>query len=207
MKVTDIKQQQRRKDRYSIYVDGKYSFALSESGLLSSNISVGQELKNQELEELKKFSAEDKAVYRVLDLIARRPRSGGEIRDYLRLKKYSEEEIEKTLNTLSDKGYIDDEDFARRWVDSRRLLKPISNRKLRLELMQKKVDSEIIQRILEENETDEVETIKKLIAKKQRQTRYQDKQKLMQFLIRQGFNYPDIKTAIDSEPGEFDSAD
>lgn len=207
MKVTDIKQQQRRKDRYSIYIDGKYSFALSESGLLSSRISIGQELESHELEELKKFSAEDKAVYRVLDLISRRPRSRGEIRDYLRLKKYSEEEIEKTLNTLSDKGYIDDEDFAKRWVDSRRLLKPISNRKLRLELIQKRVDSEIIQRVLEEDDTDEIETIRKLIAKKQKQTRYQDNQKLMQFLIRQGFNYSDIKTAMEREPGESEPAD
>ena len=130
MKVTDIKQQVKRKDRYSIYVDEKYSFALSESGLLSAGLSIGLDLSGQELEELKKLSVEDKAIYRVLDLIARRPRSQGEITDYLKRKKYSEEEIEKTLNTLSVKGYINDEDFAKRWVESRRLLKPISKRKL-----------------------------------------------------------------------------
>lgn len=197
MKISDIRQQQRRKDRYSVYVDGKYSFALSESGLLSARLSIDQELSKEDLERLKKISAEDKAVYRVLDLIARRPRSEGEIQDYLKRKKYEEEEIATTLNTLSEKGYIDDEDFARRWVENRRLLKPTSSRKLRLELMQKKVPHEIIQKVLEADETDEKEIIKELIEKKHRQTRYQDKQKLMQFLMRQGFNYPDVKSVFE----------
>lgn len=198
MKITDIKQQVKRKDRYSIYVDEKYSFALSESGLLNAGLSIGQDLSSQELADLKKLSIEDKAIYRILDLIARRPRSQGEIRDYLRRKKYSDEEIRKILNVLSEKEYIDDEDFARRWVDSRRLLKPISNRKLRLELMQKKVSEEIIQGVLSENEVDEKEIIKELIAKKSRQTRYKDKQKLMQYLIRQGFDYADVKDALNT---------
>lgn len=199
MKISDIKQQQRRKDRYSIYIDDKYSFALSESGLLGAGLGIGQELSKDDVEQLKKLSVEDKAVYRVLDLIARRPRSEGEIRDYLKRKNYAEEEIATTLNTLSMKGYINDEDFARRWVDSRRLLKPMSSRKLRLELMQKKVSEEIIRKVLEDDETDEKEIIKELIEKKRRQTRYQDDQKLMQFLMRQGFNYSDIKSVIDEQ--------
>lgn len=197
MRVSDIKQQVKRKDRYSVFVDGKYSFALSESGLLGSGLSVGQELSDEELKSLKDLSSEDKAVYRVLDLIARRPRSEGEIKDYLKRKKYSEEEITKILNVLSEKGYIDDEDFAKRWVASRHLLKPISKRKLRLELMQKKIAGEIINDVLEDTEVDEKETIRELIEKKRKQTRYQDAQKLMQFLIRQGFNYSDVKSVFE----------
>jgi regulatory protein len=199
MKITDIKQQVRRKDRYSIFIDGKYQFALSESGLLESGLKIGQELSEGGLGELKQVSSEDKAVYRVLDLIARRARSAGEIRDYLKRKQYDEEEIEKILNTLSDKGYIDDEAFARSWVENRRLLKPTSRRKLRLELKQKKVSEEIISLVIEHDSEDEQETIRKLIAKKSQQTRYQDKQKLMQYLARQGFNYSDIKSALSED--------
>jgi regulatory protein len=199
MKISDIKQQVKRKDRYSVFIDGKYSFALSQSGLLASGLKIGQELSEAELGELKQVSSEDKAVYRVLDLIARRARSEGEIRDYLRRKQYGEEEIEKILNTLSNKGYIDDEAFARAWVENRRLLKPTSRRKLTLELKQKKVSDEIISRVIEHDSEDEQETIKKLIEKKSQQTRYQDKQKLMQYLARQGFNYSDIKDALSED--------
>ncbi len=197
MKITDIKQQVKRKDRYSIFIDGKYSFALSESGLLNSGLAIGQEFSKQELERLEKVSVEDKAVYRALDLIARRPRSEGELRDYLKRKKYTDEEIVKILNTLSIKGYINDKDFARRWVESRRLLKPISIRRLRLELRQKRVADEIVNEALESDETNEPEVLKELIEKKQKQTRYRDKQKLTQFLLRQGFNYSDIKLALE----------
>lgn len=196
MKVTDIKQQVKRKDRYSIFIDGKYSFALSESGLLSSGLKIGLEISNEELETQKQASVEDKGVYRVLDLISRRPRSEGEIKEYLKRKKYSDEEIEKILNVLSNKGYIDDQDFSRRWVENRRLLKPISTRKLWAELKQKRVNEEIIQQVLQNDETNEIDVIEELIRTKSRQTRYQDKQKLLQFLVRQGFNYEDIKQAF-----------
>jgi len=200
MKITDIKQQVKRKDRYSIFIDGKYSFALSESGLLSADIKIGQELSERDLANLKQNATEDKGVYRVLDLISRRPRSEGEIRDYLKRKKYSAEEITKILEHLNTKGYINDEDFARRWAENRRLLKSISKRKLQLELRQKRISDEIIQRVLEGDETNEVETIKELIVKKKTSSRYQDQHKLMQFLARQGFNYSDIKQAL----GEID---
>lgn len=196
MRITDIKQQVKRKDRYSIFLEGKYSFALSETGLLNSGLRIDQELSEEDLKKLKEEANNDKAIYRVLDLISRRPRSEGEIRDYLKRKQYSEEDIENILNMLSIKGYINDEDFARRWVESRRLLKPISKRKLRLELSQKRISDEIINQILDNDETDEVEVIKELIIKKKAFMRYQDQQKLMQFLARQGFNYADIKRAL-----------
>lgn len=196
MKITDIKQQVKRKDRYSIFVDDKYSFALSESGLISSGIKIGLELSDVELSKLKQEAVEDKGIYRVLDLISRRPRSEGEIIDYLKRKKYEKEEITKILERLSAKGYINDEDFARRWVENRRLLKSISRRKLQLELRQKKVSGDLIDKVLQTNETDEVETIKELIKKKRTSSRYQDSQKLMQSLARQGFNYSDIKQAL-----------
>lgn len=196
MKITDIKQQEKRKDRYSIFIDGKYSFALSESELLSIGLKLNQELSKQELDKLKDQAVIDKGIYRVLELIARRPRSRWEVEDYLKRKKYDPEEIKKITDSIDEKGYINDEDFARRWVESRRLLKPMSNKKLRLELRQKRLSDEIIQKVLDQDETDEIDALKELIEKKRRQSRYQDEQKLIAYLARQGFNYGDIKEAL-----------
>lgn len=197
MKITDIKQQVKRKDRYSIFIDGKYSFALSESKLLQLGLVVGQEFDKNQLEVTKDEAHLDKAVYRVMDLISRRPRSEWEIRDYLKRKSYKPDEIEQTVKILLEKGYINDIDFARRWVESRRLLKSTSKRKLKLELMTKRVADEIINEVLENDETDEQDVLKELITKKRQQTRYQDREKLMAYLLRQGFNYGDIKEVLD----------
>ncbi len=196
MKITDIKQQVKRQDRYSIFVDGKYSFALSESELISQGLKIGIEFSKNELEEIKNVATVDKGVYRVLNLISRRPRSRWEIEDYLKRKKYTPEEVTKILRAVDEKGYINDLDFSKRWVENRRLLKPTSKRKLRMELKQKRVSDEIIDKALEEDEADELAILRELIEKKRRQIRYKDNQKLMAYLARQGFSFQDIKEAL-----------
>lgn len=198
MKITDIKQQVKRQDRYSVFVDGEYSFALSETGLLQAGIKAGQELTKEELENLKKNAQEDKFFQMVLGLIARRPRSIWEVRDYLKRKGAPVEGIEGIIHGLTYKGFLDDLDFATRWVESRRLLKSISIRKLKLELRAKHVDDEIIQTVLTEDQTDEQQVLKTLITKKRTQSRYQDDQKLIAYLARQGFSYGDIKDTLNS---------
>lgn len=196
MIITDIKKQVKTEGRYSIYVDGKFAFGLSELGLINSGIKVGQELTKDRLDELKKNAQEDKLYNMVLSLIARRPRSIWEVRDYLKRKGLPIEGIEAIIHGLTYKGFLNDLEFASTWVENRRLFKPISMRKLALELRQKHVSDEIIQTVLAEDETNELDVLRELIAKKRTQSKYQDDQKLMQYLARQGFSYGDIKEAM-----------
>lgn len=196
MKITDIKQQVKRNDRYSIYGDDKYIFSLSENELLNLGLKIGQEFNKDELEELRTKAVLDKAFDRSLNLISRRRRSTWEMQQYLKQKDYETEIIETILNMLSIKGYLDDAAFAEAWINSRRLLKNTSKRRLQQELRAKRVPDEIISQALENDQADESEVLKELIAKKRTQTRYQDREKLMAYLIRQGYNYSDIKGAL-----------
>jgi len=199
MKITAIKQQVKRADRYSIYVDGKYAFSLSEGELLNTGLRINQEFTETELIELKDKAVLDKAYDRALNLISRRPRSEWEMRNYLKRKGYEETVIQETLNRLSISGYVNDLDFARRWVENRRLLKATSKRRLTQELRQKRVNDEIVEQVLSEDETDEREVLRELIARKRKQAKYQDNLKLMQYLSRQGYNYDDIKSVISED--------
>lgn len=198
MKITDIKQQVKRQGRYSLFVDGKYAFSLSENALLSHGIRIGQELSEQELQDYKDASRLDKAYNLTLSYVARRLRSEWELQDYFRRKDIDEEAGEHIMDRLKHFGYVDDTAFARSWIENRRLLKPISRRRLMLELRQKHVADDIIRQLLEEDETSDIETLKSLIERKRRQSRYQDNQKLMQYLVRQGYNYDDIKSVLRS---------
>lgn len=197
MKITDIKQQVKRQDRYSIYVDGKYLFSFSENELINSGLKKGQELTEQELLALKDQAVLDKAYDRTLNLISHRPRSEFELRDYLKRKEYDEDVIAQTIERLSSRGYVNDLDFAQRWVATRRLLKSTSKRRLSQELRQKRISDDVISQVLEADETNERDVLKELVEKKRRQSKYQDDQKLMQYLARQGFNFDDIKFALD----------
>ena len=195
-KITSIKPQVKRTDRYSIFVDGKYSFSLSEAEVLNSKIVPNQEVTAEQLAQLKDTAKLDKGFGRALNLLSHRPRSEWELRDYLKRKEYEPEEITIILNKLSKYGYVDDVAFAKLWVENRRLLKPVSQRRLRQELQQKRIPSDVIdQTISSDSEvTDERAVLRELVAKKR--SRYPDRQKLMQYLARQGFSYDAIKDSL-----------
>lgn len=196
MNITAIKQQERLKGRYSIYVDEKYAFSLSADALLDERLVPGQELDEQQFKAYKKLSADDKAYNLALAYIARRMRSEWELRDYFRRKGYDQELGDQILDRLAKLGFVDDEKFAEAWVRNRRLLKPTSKRRLIAELKQKRVPESVIDKALTEDETDERTVLGELITKKRRQTKYNDDLKLMQYLARQGFGYDDIKAAL-----------
>lgn len=195
MKITAIKQQVKRADRYSVYVDGAYSFSLSEGALLTQGLASGQELDESQLEALKEASGSDKAYGNALRYAALRPRSDWELRSYLRRKKVDEPVADAILSRLRDLGMVDDLSFARSWLASRRLLKSTSKRRLRLELKQKHVSEDIILAVLAEDEVSERDTLRELVRKKG--PRYADRTKLMQYLVRQGFTYDDIKAVLE----------
>ena len=196
MKITAIKAQVKREGRYSIFVDDKYAFSLSAEGLLDAHLVTGQELSQVDVTDYKRLSQEDKAYNLALAYVARRMRSEGELHDYCRPKQYAPELAEQLLAKLRRLRFVDDAEFARRWVENRRRLKATSTKKLRLELREKKVNSEVIQTVLAEDETDEHQLLRDLVEKKRRISRYQDDQKLMMYLARQGFTYDDIKAAL-----------
>ncbi len=102
------------------------------------------------------------------------------------LPEISDENVKKVIERLVDRGYVDDEKFAKFYVENRNLKKGISRRRLELELKNKGISPEIIEKVFAENSRDEVEEIKKIIAKKRK--KYTD-EKLISYLVRQGFDY------------------
>ena len=200
MKITAIKQQVKRPDRFSIYVDGAYSFSLSEGAFLKSQLVSGQELTRGQVDDFKQLSADDKVYNRALRYVAMRQRSEWQVQDYLHRKDVAPETITETIARLQDLGLIDDMRYAQSFVHDRQLLRPTSRRKLILELKQKHVPEACITAAFETVEVDESQSLHEVIVKKRRQSRYQDDQKLMQYLARQGFGYGDIKAAL-SEAG------
>jgi len=194
VKVTAIKQQVKRQDRYSVYVDGAYAFSLSEAGLIDSKLVSGQELSGEQLKELKQAAGLDKAYSNALRYVVMRSRSEWELQDYFRRKGVDREAAEQIVVRLRRLDLLNDRTFAEAWVSNRRLLKNVSKRRLQLELRQKHVASDIIEQVLAEDEADERSILRQLIEKKR--TRYPDRQKLMQYLMRQGFGYDDITSVL-----------
>jgi len=200
MKITSIKQQVKRATRYSVFIDDKYAFSLSDTALLDSKLVPGQELSQEQIRELKQASVDDKLYNNTLRYIAIRPRSRWEIEFYLKRKKASPALIDTILNKLSNVNLIDDKKFAEAFVNDRRLLRPTSRRKMIMELRKKRVADEVIQAAVGNEQPDEQTALQAIIESKRRQSRYRDDLKLMQYLARQGFSYGDIKAALQNHP-------
>lgn len=202
MKITNIKQQERLKNRYSVYVDGKYVFSLGDTALLDARLAVGMELTGEDVKHYKQLSADDKLSGNALRYAAMRRRSRWEMESYLQRKDASPDLAQQIIDKLTGLGFLDDLAFAQAWVENRHLLKPTSKRKLQQELKAKRVATDIIGQVLREDEVDDATEIQAMVVRKRRQPKYQDDTKLMQYLARQGFGYEAIKSALKSDDGQ-----
>ncbi len=211
MKITAITAQARNPDRVNISVDGKFRFSLDIFQLTEHGVKVGKEYGEEELAALESESTYSKLYTKSLEYCMLRPHSSREMRDYLwrktRTTKYKSrsgelkeragvtaEITERVYDRLVEKGYIDDEKFARWWVENRNLRKGTSRRKLQAELQAKGVASAVIAAMLEDSSRNDENELAKIIAKKR--VKYPDEQKLIAYLARQGFRYDDIKSAL-----------
>jgi regulatory protein len=83
-----------------------------------------------------------------------RPRSVAEVRRRLATAGYRTELVEASIARLSELRYLDDEAFARAWVESRDRAHPRGEHALRRELQLKGVDRTIVDAVLEERAGD-----------------------------------------------------
>lgn len=211
-KITSISVQVKNPDRVNVSVDGKYRFSLDIYQVGELGVKVGKEYNEEELAELESESQFGKLYSRALEYCLMRPHSAKEVHDYLWRKTretktrnrqtgeikthegVSQHNADRVFARLVERGYVNDESFARYWAENRNQSKGTSRRKLIAELRVKGVEQSIIDIALVSSERSDQDELLKVIAKKRR--RYDDENKLIAYLVRQGFNYDDIRTAL-----------
>ncbi|MBV8083735.1 MAG: regulatory protein RecX [Chloroflexi bacterium] len=128
-----------------------------------------------------------------LRLLTYRPRSEREVRQRFAQRGAAGELVDAAVERLRAAGLIDDAAFAQAWVDSRRRASPRGDRLLRAELAGKGVAREVVADTLEESAADALALAQVAAAKKARSLAGQPepafRRKLMDFLLRRGFDY------------------
>jgi regulatory protein len=213
MKITALKAQVRDKNRVNVSIDGKYRLSLDMLQVVELGLRIGTELTEAEVTHIEEESQYGKVYTRALEYALTRPRSQREMKDYLYRKTrdtrtkaggvkkgVSPQLTDRVFDRLVEKGYLNDEKFAHFWVENRNVRKGSSMRKLQSELSSKGVHSDIIAHVLADSERSDDDEIQKIIAKKA--SRYDDQQKLIAYLARQGFRYDDIQAALNARNDE-----
>ena len=141
--------------------------------------------------------------------LAGRPHTVTEIHRHLRSKKFDAETIDHAIDRLRAQRYVDDEAFARWWVEQRERFKPRGHRALRTELAQKGVGRDVVDLVLGERAPDaDVEQARRALSRPL--TRWADmpvaekRRKIHTYLAARGFDYDTIDEVTRREVTEED---
>jgi regulatory protein len=196
-RITGLQVQKRNNQRLNIYLDGEYAFGLSR--YVAAWLQVGQELTEEKITALLADDAVEAAYQKSTKFIGYRMRTTSEVDKHLTKKGIEQQVIRQVIERLNEKGLLNDEGFAKMWVENRSEFRPRSQRLLALELRRKGIDSETIQNVIER--TPPEDELAYLAAKKRirryEHLEWQDFQrKLGSHLARRGFSYSTIKPVV-----------
>ena len=137
-------------------------------------------------------------------LLRQRPRSVYEIRSRLKLKGYADNLIEDVVASLERAGELNDERFARFWVESRMHMNPAGDVVLKHELKRNGISDSIIEAVLTEKaeKYDEYEIALSMAKDRFERLKKLDRRKatkrIYDFLMRRGFKYDNIRRVVEN---------
>jgi regulatory protein len=187
MKVTRLEPGFQKKVK--VFIDDEYGFLLYTGDIrrykLEEDMELPDELYHQIIEETVYRRARQKA----LAILKRSDRTELELRQKLKQAEYTEEIINRTLAYINSYHYLDDKRYAQNYFTYKKSSK--SSKQIRMELVQKGIDKEMINNIMEEEGYSEEEAIQKAIRKKTQDIdalSFEQKQKIAAYLYRKGFS-------------------
>lgn len=194
MTVTAV--EPRRKSMSALYIDGEYAMKLDTQTLLENRISAGVEIDDEDLHRLIELSNLRRAKEKALWLISYRDHSSKELYDKLR-RDYSEDSAQKALERMQELGLINDEAFANRYALELHA-KHQSPSTIRYKLIEKGIDRDTAEEIVESLEIDPAQEISALIEKKYARNLSDEKgvKRTVAALQRAGYRYSDIKSVL-----------
>lgn len=206
--VTELAVQARDDERFNVHIDGTFAFGLAATVVEREELHVGQALSQADLDRLLAAEAHHRALNASLHYLAYRPRAEGEIRQRLRRSDTPDEIIEAVLVQLREWRYVDDEDFAQRWIENRSQHRPRGARLLAQELRAKGVAPEVVNQSIEEANLDEAAQALEAGRKRwlQMATLEPDvrERRLIGFLQRRGFGFDSIRSVLETLRNEDD---
>lgn len=198
-------------EKIHLSLDGEYIATVNADYWFTCGIKSGSEVTPEQLEELLTESARRKMMNKALDLLSMRDYSRRELSDKLVTKAWEKKEqkdmdlgsLKQQASDICDRleelGLLNEERFARSYVDELIRRKHLSKSGLKTALIQKGVQRDIIETVLEEVDVDPVEQVRELLATKFKNRDLSDekqKTRTVNALLRLGYRYNEIHAAM-----------
>ena len=117
MRITDIQPQKNHKDRFSVYIDEEFAFGIDGFDLLRLRLKPGGEITQEELSEIKDEVVYEKAKSYSVKILNGCAYTENTLRSKLSERGCDNEAIDRVLSYLKEYNYINDEEYAARYVE------------------------------------------------------------------------------------------
>ena len=183
-----------------IYIDEEYRATVDSDYWYSEKYRNYKEINEEELTELLNSVSFRRAYNKGLDFLSRRPYGTKELIKKLCEKGHEKEFAEKACERLTELRLLNDEEYARILANDLLERKNYSIKRIKQELAFRGIGREIIENTIDLLDNDPVSRIIILIKKKYINKIGDEKgrKRTVDALLRLGYSYSDIKTALNS---------
>ena len=187
----------RRRGLVQLYLDGEPGPKIDQEVFLLSRLKPGDWLEEEGLEELVERSDARRAREKALYLLEYRSHSKKELADKIS-RTTSREAAEAAVEKMEELGLMNDEAYARQLAGTLLEKKGYGLRRARQELLQKGIDRELVEELLEELAPDPEEKLREIVERKYRNQLGDEKgyRRTVAALQRLGYGWEDIKTVL-----------
>lgn len=184
--------------RLSVFSDGEYLFTVEPDIWYSMGFTDGEDITDGQLEEFKTTVMNRTAYSQALRFLTMRAHSSQELYNKL-LKKNAPEAAGFAVERCRELGFIDDGDFAAQYALELAEKKHYGPQRIKSALAAKGIDRENIENALDSIKVDYSVSIMNIIEKKYSDCLDNEKgrRKTVAALMRLGYSYGDIKTAME----------
>lgn len=210
-KITSVEPQKKNPHRFNIYLDGQFAFGADEDLVVDYRLIPGKVIDQPLLKKLLFEAEAGELMERMYDLFNRRQRTEKEVREYLRQLSFKRKiknqdelspiSVDLVVERLKKKRLLNDEEFAKQWMESRSKKKGIQA--IKGELFKKGINREIIDEVtrVEDIESRQENIAEQLLIKRlprfKSSSYLERKKKAYEFLLRRGFEYEIVKEVVE----------
>jgi len=201
-KITAINMQTKIKERCNLFLDGEYYASVTLETVMKNRLKVGMDVEKEQLSQIITENERSEALSKATDYISKYLKTKREVKDYLLRKGYSEEIAWFCIDKLKEYGYVDDQEYSKRFIQSNS--KNQGKRLLEYKLMMKGVKKEDIGVAYDNSDVDAKENAKNVAEKhlRNKEINKENLAKTYRYLIGKGFSYEEASYAIDCMKGE-----
>jgi regulatory protein len=196
MVISEIKQL--KNGRYGLFEAGRFVLSIDVDTYLESGICAGDELSDEQLEELTASAEKRKAADKALTLLTLRDHSGEELRRKLR-RSVSDEAADSATEKMRDLGLIDDARFAQSLAEELYGRRYFGRRRVEYELSKRGVERGLAEETARSLDNDPEERAFKLITKKYPRglATEADRRRAAALLERSGYGWEESRRALE----------